>query len=419
MSIQKTFGTILRDNPDVDKIAKTYPTLTEDMLKNVIAPKNFDGRDQWYDNLVPISDLKECGRGWIFAAVECLSSRYNIFTSYQRSILLSSVGLIYCRNDKITDKIKINDNDSSKKFNECPLCTGSIYYALRYLFTEGAPLTSCVIYEDFKTLKIKPACEYKNTNELKTECDTIFTNNRSVCPYSKRAMHRFRCSMFANIENKESTIMKEIFKNGPVVCSFQVYEDFINEYTGETIYTGPKEGSKLLGGHSGKIVGWGTEKGTNFWIISNSWSDKWGNAGYFKMERGKNVCKIEDNIITVYPDFPVDYSIYPEKLIIKNKELLSLRKQINVNTENYYDEKTIKLIKDKKIKGDLEEFYDPFKIPDIKVVNAGEILKLPYYFKPRQGTESVVKILFVVLLGIVLGVISGFVIYKYTNKIKQ
>ena len=54
MSIQKTFGTILRDNPDVDKIAKTYPTLTEDMLKNVIAPKNFDGRDQWYDNLVPI-----------------------------------------------------------------------------------------------------------------------------------------------------------------------------------------------------------------------------------------------------------------------------------------------------------------------------------------------------------------------------
>ena len=84
------------------------------------------------------------------------------------------------------------------------------------------------------------------------------------------------------------------------------------------VYTGPKEGSKLLGGHSGKIVGWGTEKGTNFWIISNSWSDKWGNAGYFKMERGKNVCKIEDNII-------IEFAYNPDKPDLWKWEPLRIR----------------------------------------------------------------------------------------------
>ena len=82
MTIQKSFGTILRDNPDIENLAKTFPILTGDLLKDVIIPRTFDGRDQWYDYMPPVSEMLECGRGWIFAAVECLSSRYNIFTSY-------------------------------------------------------------------------------------------------------------------------------------------------------------------------------------------------------------------------------------------------------------------------------------------------------------------------------------------------
>ena len=77
-----------------------------------------------------------------------------------------------------------------------------------------------------------------------------------------------------------------------------LFEDFINEYDGKSIYKGPKEGSKLLGGNSGKIVGWGIEKDVPYWIISNSWSYGWGVEGFFKMLRGKNICQVENNVVT-------------------------------------------------------------------------------------------------------------------------
>jgi cathepsin B len=425
--IQKSFGTILNDNSSIQKLSKSFPTLTGDFLKDIVIPRTFDGRDQWYDYMPPISEMLECGRGWIFSLVECLSSRYNIFTPYQRNVLLSSAEPIFCRDKNITDQISINDNDSSKKFNECPLCTGSVFYGLKYLFTYGAPMTGCVIYEDFKNLNIKSTCEYKNENEITNECDIIFPNDRTTCPVTSASIvpgkrygfHRFRCSTFANVENNETTIMKEIYKNGPVVCSYQIYEDFINDYDGKSIYQGPKEGSKLLGGHSGKIVGWGIDKDIPFWIISNSWSDKWGLMGYFKMLRGKNICQIEDNIVTLYPDFALDYPIFSDKLKITDPTLIELRNKIDVNPYNYYEKKTLKQIKEGKILGNLNNFYNLSQIPPINKTNAGEVVNIPFHFIPSHSKKEthLTIIIIIIIISIILGILSGFLIYRNLNKI--
>jgi len=37
----------------------------------------------------------------------------------------------------------------------------------------------------------------------------------------------------------------------------------------------------LEGGHAVKIVGWGSDAGTPYWIVANSWNTKWGLDGYF------------------------------------------------------------------------------------------------------------------------------------------
>jgi len=39
----------------------------------------------------------------------------------------------------------------------------------------------------------------------------------------------------------------------------------------------------VLGGHAVKIVGWGNESGTNYWIVANSWGTGWGENGYFRI----------------------------------------------------------------------------------------------------------------------------------------
>jgi len=66
---------------------------------------------------------------------------------------------------------------------------------------------------------------------------------------------------------------------------FQVYKDFFNYKTG--IYKKTSPFWDYAGGHAVKIVGWGNESGTNYWIAANSWSANWGENGFFKIAFGQ------------------------------------------------------------------------------------------------------------------------------------
>ncbi|VDM82760.1 unnamed protein product [Strongylus vulgaris] len=80
-----------------------------------------------------------------------------------------------------------------------------------------------------------------------------------------------------------------------------------------------KNGEKPVGAHAVKIIGWGEEshngKKILYWLMANSWGERWGDngeciierclqktkrikfcLGHFKMVRGKNNCGIEQNV---------------------------------------------------------------------------------------------------------------------------
>jgi Papain family cysteine protease len=100
----------------------------------------------------------------------------------------------------------------------------------------------------------------------------------------------------------EKDFMAEIYVNGPVQATMQVFQDFFVYKSG--VYQQSAAANRTGSGwHSVKIVGWGEERKhhetVKYWIVANSWGKWWGESGYFRILRGQNHCGIEEYVLTV------------------------------------------------------------------------------------------------------------------------
>lgn len=84
---------------------------------------------------------------------------------------------------------------------------------------------------------------------------------------------------------------KEVSSNGPIAVTFSVYEDFLTYQSG--VYK--HKTGQFLGLHAVRLIGYGSDSvsGLDYWIVTNSWNETWGNDGIFWISKGNNECGIE------------------------------------------------------------------------------------------------------------------------------
>ena len=115
----------------------------------------------------------------------------------------------------------------------------------------------------------------------------------------------------------EEAIQREILMNGPVITDWsapvymKTYKSGVmnKDYVGDIDSLMQQENYIPLPNHASVIVGWGTQPGekkedlVKYWIVRNSFGEKYGMSGDMLIPRGNNTFQIESDIVTVDPDF--------------------------------------------------------------------------------------------------------------------
>lgn len=94
----------------------------------------------------------------------------------------------------------------------------------------------------------------------------------------------------------ENALLHAVATVGPVIIAFNASPRPCAFYKSGIIDV---PGCPTHRNHAVLTVGYGTENGTDYWILKNSWGADWGEDGYFKMKRGVNMCGIAEEAI--YP----------------------------------------------------------------------------------------------------------------------
>jgi len=241
-------------------------------------PDSFDSATNWPQcaTMKDIRDQSACGSCWAFGAVEAMSDRICIFLN--RNVSLSSGDMAFCC-DSCGDGC--NGGYPSAAWQ---------YYQDSGLVEEGCypyPFPSCDHHVPNSPHPCPPD-EYPSA-----ACPSACNSSWNGLPWTQDI---FKASSVYDLSG-EDDIKAEIFKNGPVETAFTVYEDFLTYKSG--VYTHTSGGE--LGGHAVKFMGWGTENGTPYWLVANSWNPSWGDKGYFKIARGTDECGIEDSVSAGLP----------------------------------------------------------------------------------------------------------------------
>jgi len=140
---------------------------------------------------------------------------------------------------------------------------------------------------------------YAESNKLETESDYPYTAADGKCAYdtSKGVVG---VTSFNDVPANSTAQLEAAVAQGPVSVAIDAGSIIFQFYFGGVIKSSWC-GTSL--DHGVLIVGYGTDSGTDYWILKNSWGPSWGEKGFFRIKRGGDgpgICGIQ-----MQPSYPV------------------------------------------------------------------------------------------------------------------
>jgi len=140
----------------------------------------------------------------------------------------------------------------------------------------------------------------KTNNNLLAEATYPYENNEPAltCPTGLPSYNRgAKVTNYVVTRNgTEETLKKLVAKHGAVV-TFVAATPWSNYKDG--IFWGCNSTTNNTLNHAVAVVGYGTDRGMDYWILKNSWGANWGENGYIRLQRGVGMCGVGKEIAYV------------------------------------------------------------------------------------------------------------------------
>lgn len=210
-------------------------------------PKFIDWRQHGY--VSPVKDQGHCGSCWAFSSTGALEGQH--YRVSGNLISLSEQNLVDC----------------SRKYGNMGCDGGLMENAFRYI---------------------------RDNHGLDTENSYHYEAHDAKCRFNNRTVGADDKGFVAIPSGDEKKLMKALAIKGPVSVAIDASQDSFRLYDGG-VYDEPACGNQEENlDHGVLVVGYGTDPvHGDYYLVKNSWSENWGQAGYIRMARNKdNQCGI-------------------------------------------------------------------------------------------------------------------------------
>ena len=132
----------------------------------------------------------------------------------------------------------------------------------------------------------------------KAELESVYpytsgtTKESSSCAYSADSQTAVEVATYTNVTANSPSQMKAALAQQPLAVSIEADKRVFQTYK-SGVLDSTKCGTKL--DHAVLAVGYGTEDGTDYWLVKNSWNTTWGDQGYVKLAvvDGEGICGVQ------------------------------------------------------------------------------------------------------------------------------